>query len=347
MKILVVDDSRSSAAIITQLLSQVEACGVETCLHPVAALEACEASQFDLVLVDYMMPGMNGTEFITALRTRENYAFVPLVMITSEIDQKIRHAAFAAGATDFLNKPFDATEMQARVRNLLALRRAQTELADQARLLTSEVQAATRHLAEREEEVIWRLAKAVEYHDGTTGEHISRVATISQFIALGVGLDEEAARIVYLAAPLHDIGKIAIPDAILQKPGRLTDDEMEIMRQHVAYGSHILSGGSSDLIRIAEMIVASHHERWDGTGYPAGLAGQDIPIQGRIVAVADVFDALCSARPYKRAWSLEEAYAEIVAQSGRHFDPACVEAFKERWDDIRAVMSAQQTPALP
>ncbi|MGI6856776.1 HD domain-containing phosphohydrolase [Mesorhizobium sp. 1B3] len=339
MRVLVVDDSRSSAVAIARMVAQLQSCAVDTCLDPLGALVMCQTQSFDLILVDYMMPGMNGVEFIANIRGLERYALVPIVMVTSELDQKVRHEALDVGATDFLTKPFDKVELLARVRNLLALRRAQLELAGRAQDLARQVEAATRHLAEREEEVIWRLARAIEYRDGVTGDHISRVAEISRLIAVGLGFDEERARIIYLAAPLHDIGKIGIPDAILQKPGRLTDAEMAIMREHVNFGCHVLDGGSSDLVRKAALIAGTHHEKWDGTGYPSGLAGEEIPLEGRIVAVADVFDALCSERPYKRAWPIDEAYGEIVAQRGRHFDPACVQAFIRQWPQIRAVMT--------
>lgn len=345
MDILIVDDSRSSAAAIAGVVARLDDCTAETCLDPIEAMKLCQARQFDLLLVDYVMPKMDGIEVIDALRRSETYRLVPIIMITSEIDQKLRLRAIEAGATDFLTKPFDWVELQARVRNLLALRIAQLELADRARHLASRVEAATHHLVEREEEVIWRLARAIEYRDGTTGDHVSRVAQISRLIARGLGLDEEQARIVYLAAPLHDIGKIGVSDMILQKPGRLTDAEMALMRQHVDIGCHILAEGSSDLIRIAGLIAGAHHEKWDGTGYPEGLAGDAIPLVGRIVAVADVFDALCSERPYKPAWTIERAFDEIVNCSGSHFDPACVDAFRQQWPKISAIMAASGTEA--
>ncbi|MEO4000984.1 HD domain-containing phosphohydrolase [Mesorhizobium sp. CAU 1732] len=340
MKVLVVDDSRSSLAAIAGVVAQLGDCAVETCLSAEIAMRLCADSQFDLLLVDYVMPKMNGVDFIAALRASEPYRLVPIIMITSDEDQKLRLHAIEVGATDFLNKPFDWIELQARVRNLLALRRAQLELAERARMLAREVDAATRHIMDREEEVIWRLSRAIEYRDGTTGEHVSRVATVSRLIAEGMGFAEERARILYLAAPLHDIGKIGISDAILQKPGRLTQDEVETMRRHVEYGCRILEGGSSDLIRMAATVAASHHEKWDGSGYPASLAGEAIPMEGRIVAIADVLDALCSERPYKRAWPIQDAYDEILRCSGTHFDPACVEAFKAKWPDIRPLFEA-------
>ena len=311
---------------------------VETLLSPRQALDRCQDMQFDLVLVDHVMPEMDGVEVTRRLRASTSYRTIPIVMVTSDNGNKLRRDAISAGATDFINKPFDVAELQARVRNLLTLRRAQVDLAQHAEVLAREVESATRHLVEREEEVIWRLARAIEYRDGDTGEHVSRVAHISKLIGEGVGLSPERCRNIYLAAPLHDIGKIGIADAILGKPGRLSPEEMAIMRTHVIIGARILENGSSDLIRVAERIAQGHHERWDGTGYPNRISGEDIPIEARIVAIADVFDALCSTRPYKAAWPIEKAYAEIVACSGSHFDPTCVDAFKIRWRDILALM---------
>lgn len=337
VRILIIDDSRSSLAFLKHVVGDLGFADIECVLHPVDALRRAEEMQFDLVLVDNIMPDIDGVELTRRLRARPEYRLVPVIMVTSMDDPQVRVAAVAAGATDFIHKPFDVTELQARVRNLLALRQAQIELADQAQWLAREVEIATRHLVAREEEIIWRLARAIEYRDGDTGEHVSRVAQISRIIAEGIGLSAERCRCIYLAAPLHDIGKIGIADAILSKPGRLTPDELATMRQHVSIGARILEDGSSEIIRTAELIAQSHHERWDGTGYPDRLSGIDIPIEARIVAVADVFDALCSERPYKRAWPIADAYGEIVSLAGSHFDPACVAAFEARWAEIAAL----------
>jgi len=342
MRLLVIDDSRSSLTLIGNILKQVNPGDIELCLDPVAALKKCDESQYDLVIVDHIMPGMDGVEFIAALRARPSYRTVPIVMVTSDLDKSVRIAAIRNGATDFLRKPFDPIELEARVRNLLALRQAQVELADRALWLSREVEQATAHLLASEEEVIYRLARAIEYRDGDTGDHVSRVAQICKLIAEGLGLTPRHCRMIYLAAPLHDIGKIGIADAILTKPGRLTPEEMTRMRAHVTIGARILEGGKSELIRTAELIAESHHERWDGTGYPAGISGADIPIEARIVAIADVFDALCSDRPYKAAWPMDEAHAEILRCSGSHFDPACVEAFLAKWPEIHAIMQAPE-----
>lgn len=342
MRLLIVDDSRSSLALIGSIVRTTLADEPELCLSPLDALDKCGNQQFDLIIVDHIMPEMDGIAFTAALRARPAYRTVPIIMITSDMDKNVRIEAIRAGATDFLHKPFDATELQARVANLLALREAQVELADRAQWLTREVERATAHLLAREEEIIYRLARAIEYRDGDTGEHVSRVALISQLIAEGIGLGPERCRVIYLAAPLHDIGKIGIADAILSKPGKLTPEEMAIMREHVSIGARILERGSSDLIRTAELIAQSHHEKWDGNGYPDRLSGTDIPVEARIVAIADVFDALCSERPYKKAWPIEKAYAEIVNSGGTHFDPDCVCAFRAKWPEISAIM--QGTP---
>lgn len=343
MRVLIVDDSRSSLALIGTIVQAATLAEIDSSTHPFEALDKSQSTQYDLVLVDHIMPDMDGVQFTTALRQRESYRLVPIIMITSDMDRNTRLEAIRAGATDFINKPFDPTELQARVVNLLALRTAQVELADRAIWLAEKVEQATAHLLAREEEIIWRLARAIEYRDGDTGEHVSRVAQVSQLIASGIGLTPQHCRMIYLAAPLHDIGKIGIADAVLSKPGKLTPQEVEVMREHVTIGARILENGSSELIRTAELIAQSHHERWDGTGYPDNLSGNDIPIEARIVAIADVFDALCSRRPYKPAWPIEKAYAEILACSGSHFDPACVAAFQNKWPDIEAIMN--DTPA--
>ncbi|MEN3791630.1 HD domain-containing phosphohydrolase [Fulvimarina sp. MAC3] len=338
MRVLTIDDSRSIAMAVAGKIEEIPGLVAEISLDPMCALQTCAEKQFDLILIDYIMPKMDGVEVVEALRSLETYRLVPMIMITSTIDPDLKRRAIQAGATDFLTKPFDWIELQARVRNLLALRQAQIELIERADELSAEVEKATASLVAREEEIIWRLARAVEYRDGTTGDHVSRVAEICRLMAETLGLGTERARILYLAAPLHDIGKIGTPDAILKKPGRLSAEEMSIMRQHVDIGAAILGDASTEVVRVAAEVAETHHEKWDGSGYPRGLSGKDIPIEGRIVALADVFDALCSERPYKAAWPVEKAYDEILACSGSHFDPACVEAFEAAWPRILALM---------
>ena len=343
LHLLIVDDEATNLAVLVAIASKLPGCSVEGLRDPLTALARAKAAPFDLVIVDYRMPGMDGVAFISTLSTEPGYETVPFVMVTADHDRAVRLAAISAGATDFLTKPIDAIEFRARASNLLKLRRAQLQLAERADWLAQEVHKATSAIAAREEEVIWRLAKAIEFRDGGTGEHISRVARVAQLIAEQLGLDATAQRTIYLAAPLHDVGKIGVADAILSKPGRLSPDETSAMREHVRIGETILAGGSSDLIHVAEAIAATHHEKWDGSGYPRGLKSTSIPLEGRIAAVADVFDALCSARPYKAAWPPDRARAEILAGSGSHFDPACVAAFEQNWPKICAVLNQGTT----
>lgn len=337
MPLLIVDDSRSSLLALETAVRGFAGCVVESFTNPLEALSRCQAVDFDVVLVDYMMPEMNGIEMIRRLRRQPGYEDVPVVMITSQAKRSVRLEALEAGATDFLAKPFDPLELQARVLNLMALHKAQLALADRAKSLDMAFRHAAEQADMREQEIIWCLAQAMASRDGNTGDHIERVANIAELVAEGLGLDRIQRRNIYLAAPLHDIGKIAIPDAILQKPGKLERHEIERMREHVPIGVAILANSSAELSRVATAIIAGHHEKWDGSGYPKGLSGDAIPIEARIVAVADVFEALCSDRPYKQAWPIEQAYEEIIVCSGSHFDPACVAAFRRKWPAIRAL----------
>lgn len=334
MRLMVVEDNRTNLLVLKGILQKFEGCDVEAFLDPVEAAERAEAEPFDLIIVDYIMPDLDGREFIIRLRRHERYRHVPIVMITADGNRQTRIDSISAGATDFLNKPIDPVELKARIGNLLVLRRQQIDLERRNEWLAEEVEKATRYLAEREEEVIWRLSRALEYRDTDTGDHTFRVATVARLIANELNLGKDAAKTIYLATPLHDVGKVAIPDSILGKPGPLTPEETTVMRAHVHIGEAILADGASDLVRMAATIASSHHERWDGRGYPNKLAGEDIPLEGRIAAVADVFDALCSPRPYKAAWPLERAREEIQQGAGSQFDPACVAAFERRWPDI-------------
>ena len=334
-QLVIIDDSPSAlaalqAAVAVPLLRRVYAFA-----DPREGLSWLQQNSVDLLMVDQTTPYLSGLEVIRAAVAL--HPDIPVIMITSEGDRETRLEALDAGATEFVTKPFDPIELSTRVRNLLNLRSAQVSLADRARMLEAEVISATSVMRIREEEIIWRLSRAMAYRDGETGDHIDRVAQIAQLIAGGLGLSEEKARMIYLATPLHDIGKIAISDGILNKRGPLSPEETAAMRKHVEVGRKILGESSSELIQTAERIVAGHHEKWDGSGYPSSLVGEGISLEARIVAVADVFDALCSKRPYKAAWPVERARDEILKGSGTHFDPDCVAAFEEKWPQIAAV----------
>jgi putative two-component system response regulator len=263
-------------------------------------------------------------------------------MITSRQTDDVKMEALQAGATDFLPKAPQSVEMTVRLRNLIQLGAAVRKLNDRAAHLASEVAAATRKLGEREEEIILRLALAVEYRDNDTGEHTLRVARYSRIIAEQLGLPARLCRDIYLAAPLHDVGKVAIPDNILLKPGKLTEEEMTVIRTHATIGEKILANSSCELIQLGAQIAAGHHERWDGAGYPNGLRADAIPVAARVVAVADVFDALTTRRPYKEPMPLDVARNYLVENQGRQFDPACVEAFLSRWDEVVEIAAGQQ-----
>jgi putative two-component system response regulator len=267
-------------------------------------------------------------------------------MVTSRQTDDVKMEALQAGATDFLPKAPQSVEMTVRLRNLIQLGAAVRKLNDRAAHLASEVAAATRKLGEREEEIILRLALAVEYRDNDTGEHTLRVARYSRVIAEQLGLPPRLCRDIYLAAPLHDVGKVAIPDNILLKPGRLTDEEMAVIRTHATIGEKILADSSCELIQLGAQIAAGHHERWDGAGYPNGLKADEIPVAARVVAVADVFDALTTRRPYKEPMPLEVARDYLVENQGRQFDPACVEAFLSRWDEVLEIAAGQRGTPL-
>jgi putative two-component system response regulator len=341
---LLVDDSRSA---LDFLKRHVEADGtvqVTAFTNPLQAVASAMQRAYDIVLVDYEMPGMDGISFIRELRTFPQFAEIPFVMITSIEDDQVRMKALEAGATDFLPKRPQSLEMQVRLRNLIRLGLAVRKLNDRAADLASEVAAATRKLQEREEEIILRLALAVEYRDNDTGEHTLRVARYSRVIAEQLGLSPRLCRDIYLAAPLHDVGKVAIPDRILLKPGRLDADEMAVIRTHTGIGARILADSHCELIQIGAEIAAAHHERWDGSGYPKGLSGADIPIEARVVAVADVFDALTTKRPYKEAMPLHEARRYLEDKKGIEFDPTCVDAFLARWDEVEAIARPQGRP---
>ncbi|MCL4122569.1 UNVERIFIED_CONTAM: hypothetical protein GTU68_043322 [Idotea baltica] len=335
MRICVIDDDRISLNVIGAVLARVDDHKVECFASAEFALDRCKEATFDLVLVDYNMPVYNGIDCISQIRSMPSYEFVPIVMLTAENSRDLRLEAVKAGATDFLNKPFVPEELRVRARNLLALRHAQLALMDRAENLNFEVQRATHKLLEQEEELIWRLSRAIETRDGATGQHTSRVARVSEIIARHMGLSKAFCRTVYLASPLHDTGKIGISDAILHKPGKLTSQERKEIEKHSQIGAEILANGQSELIRMAYDIALHHHEKWDGTGYGAGLKGEEIPLSGRITAIADVFDALCSKRSYKPAWTFDEAFSEILNQSGKHFDPNCVAAFSKAREEIR------------
>jgi two-component system response regulator RpfG len=338
--VMIVDDQSTGRKILEELVHSIDrGLEVESYADPREAVERARERMPDLVLTDYKMPVMDGVEFTRQLRAIPGCGDVPLIMVTVVEDRRVRYDALEAGATDFLTRPIDHHECRARCRNLLTLRRQQQVIKSRARWLEQQVFVATKKIRVREQETLLRLAKAGEYRDQDTGNHILRMAKYSRFLAEELGLPEAACDEVELAAPMHDIGKIGIPDEILLKPGRLSPREMDVMRRHTLIGYEILKDSPSRYLQQGAVIAVGHHERYDGSGYPKGLRGEEIPMVARIVAVADVYDALTSVRPYKPAWPSEEAVGYVTTQRARHFDPQCVDAFLARLDSIREVQA--------
>jgi len=321
-RILIVDDEQGNVDVLTRMLKANGYRSVQGTTDSTQAVPLLDQFRPDLILLDLTMPVMDGFEVLEQLAPLiPNDAYLPILILTGDIRFEARQRALSSGAKDFLLKPFDMTEVLLRIRNLLETRSLYLLLQEQNQNLEVRVAARTRELEEARVEILQRLSDAAEYRDDDTGQHTKRVAAIAVAIGRSMGLDHHTLELLRWSSPLHDVGKIGIPDSILLKPGRLTDAEMEVMKSHTTIGARILMGGQSPLVQMAETIALNHHERWDGRGYPRGLAGEAIPLEARLVAVADVFDALTHARPYRAAWSIEDTVSEIERGAGIHFDP--------------------------
>ena len=328
LSIFVLDDNPINLLLMNKLLNKAGYTKVTTSSRPETAEADIVAQCPDLIILDLNMPIMDGYEVLQRIRSNDKIrGFLPVLVFTADASGAARSKALELGASDFLTKPGDPDEIRLRVRNFLTMRYYHRQLENQNAALEQRVQERTKSLYEAQLEVVHRLALAGDYRDDDTGEHCRRVGDLCGEIALAYGLEPAHAELVRLAAPLHDIGKVGVSDLILNKPGRLTDEEMATMRRHTELGASILRNSRSEILQMAFKIALTHHERWDGNGYCARLSGDSIPIEGRIVAVADVFDALTHDRPYKQAWPVDEARAEIMRCSGTQFDPQVVAAF--------------------
>ncbi|BCS96121.1 two-component system response regulator [Desulfoluna limicola] len=336
-RVLLVDDTKANIDILVHALRDSFKLGVA--MTGLRALDYVHRNEVDLILLDVMMPELDGFEVCRRLKQEPETAGIPIIFITAMDRPEDKTRGFEYGAVDYITKPFDIAEVKARVLTHLTLVTAQEALKQQNIALEDIVRERTRELEETQLEIINRLGLASEYRDEGTGHHVQRISDYCRLLGRAAGLPNDDIEIIALASTMHDAGKIGISDSILLKPGALTDDEWKAMKRHSEIGGMLLSGSKSRLLRMAEEIALTHHERWDGTGYSKGLKGEEIPLHGRIVCICDVFDALVSERPYKKAWSVDDALAEISEWAGRQFDPWLAELFVGLEPELKRIVA--------
>lgn len=337
MKIVSIDDNENNLFLIEAMCEDMDL-NVVSFLDPLEALMYVIKNDIDMIIIDYMMPNLNGLEFIQEYRKKNTD--IPILMITAAGDDKIHKDAFAAGANDFLSKPVNSALFEVRVINLLTSYENRMLLKDEAKLLQKEIEKATTNLINREHETLSILGKTAEYKDPETASHVSRVSYYSKMLAREYGLSEEEQDLIFYASPFHDLGKVGIEDKILLKPGKLDNDEFNTMKNHANIGYEILKDSNSQYLKVGAIIALNHHEKFDGSGYPNGLKGDEISIYGRIVSIADVFDALTSNRPYKKAWTFDDALDLLKKESGHHFDPKIVKLFVDNIEEVSKIYNS-------
>ena len=333
-RILIVDDEAANLKLLDKMLGGQGYQNLVLIDDPRRVVDIYKEERPDLILLDINMPHLDGYQVMEQLKELNDPLLPPIIILTAQHGKDYLLKALRAGARDFITKPFDRNELIMRARNLLEAHLAHRMTHDQKAVLEDMVRERTEEIRRTRLQVVQRLGMAAEYRDEETGNHILRMSHISALLARSIGWSEAKCELMLLASPMHDIGKIGIPDNILLKPGKFEPDEWEIMKTHAVIGGKLLEGDDSNLMQMARSIALSHHEKWDGSGYPNGLAGDGIPLAGRIAALADVFDALTSKRPYKKAWTVEAAVDLIKENSGKQFDPALVETFLEQLPGI-------------
>lgn len=336
-KILIIDDEPINLAVLEELLEMAGYSNVTCELNPIHAVALYKEQSFDLVLLDLNMPEMSGFEVMDKFKDINVTTAPPVLVLTALGDKETKIQALTSGASDFLSKPFDHEEVLSRVYNLVKLCLSQKQLCMHNENLEKTVQKRTEELNKANLDAIYRLGLVADYRDTETSEHTKRVGLVSQILAQRLKLDDLFCEMIFHAAPMHDIGKVGIPDSILLKPAKLDADEWEIMKQHSIIGSQILENSTSEILKLAHEIALTHHEKWDGTGYPYGLKGKNIPISGRIVIIADVFDALSSDRPYKKAWEQDKIKDFMQEQRSITFDPGLIDTFFKCFDELVSV----------
>ena len=343
-RVLIVDDEPVNIKLVESVLKGHAYTNVLTTTDPRDVLGLCRDNEIDLILLDLNMPHLDGYQVMDVLKKELGKPVPPVLILTAQSSREFKNRAFESGAKDYVTKPFDVKEVLARVQNLVQVELFHKYLKNENKVLEEKVQERTSEINQTRLEIVRRLGRAAEYRDNETGLHIVRMSKISQLLGVACGIDEYQADLLLNASPMHDIGKIGIPDHILLKPGKFEPEEWEIMKTHAQIGANILSGDDSELLAMAREIALSHHEKWDGSGYPNALSGEKIPLTGRICAVADVFDALTSARPYKKAWAIDDAVKFMNEQSGSHFDPALIEHFNHLLPEILKIKADFSEP---
>ena len=326
-KILIVDDTPANVILLRKILQMSGYSDIKTLTDSREVIPTYLTYKPDLLLLDLRMPHMDGLEVLEKLNEIKGDDYIPVIIITAQDDKDTRQRGYQLGAKDYISKPIDTGEVLTRIRNMLEIRLAHDDLIDYNRLLEEKVAERTREVSELQLELINRLLLAVEFRDDATGKHILRIGNYAETLGRLVGMTEAESTKLFHASMMHDIGKIGIPDEILLKPGRLTEAEFEKMKTHTVKGAEILVGSASEVIKMAEVIALTHHERWDGRGYPRGLKGEEIELAGRITALLDVFDALLAKRPYKEAWEFGRVLQYVESESGKQFDPYLTRVF--------------------
>ena len=335
-KILLVDDIKTNLDVLIQTLGEEYVLAVA--MDGEKAITYTEKNLPDLILLDIMMPEMDGFEVCRNLKENPATSHIPIIFITSVNATSEKTKGFKLGAIDYITKPFDSLEVKARVKTHLSLKLHQEALKNHNIILEEKVKERTKELVETKKEIVERLGLAAEHRDLETGQHIKRISEYCRLLGKSMGLTSVEYNRVALASTMHDLGKIGIQDSILSKQGKLSEKEMAIMKTHPEIGAKILSGSKSKLLKLAEKICLTHHEKWDGSGYPRGLRKDNIPLAGRITSICDVFDALISERPYKPAWPIEKALKEIKSKSGTYFDPRLVGLFMRLETDLKRIV---------
>ena len=347
--ILVLDDEPDNVLLIEQTIKRnLPGVGTVGFTAPREALAWCVSNEPDLCFIDYKMPGMSGIDFLTQLRAQVRFAGVPMIMISGEPGGELKQQALNSGVTDFISKPINIADVVARARNHLRLRASLCAGRQDLGRLEAEIKESAQRLAEQEQtRIIQRLSQLSGYRDEETSNHMRRMAHIAALIAEELGLERNFCEMLLLAAPMHDIGKVGIPDRILLRPGRLDAADQVVMKTHSRIGYDLLKDSSSPLLRLGAEIAHTHHEKYNGQGYPFGLAGEAIPLSGRVVAAADVFDALVNVRHYKPAWTLSDTLDLLRRERGQHFDPDCVTALLRRTDEVMDIQKKYAEPDPP